>query len=246
MRGVRKIEGNRGRLKVKIWLIIGVYLFTVMSSAQTQDTTARLGPVDLVLPYSGIPLTLDQTEERTKTLPDGTSAVAVIRSKIFRDSRGRLREESDYLASGKEPSTTQITLIDPSDSMAVVLLTSPKIAYRVRGPSSGGGLALKGMGEALPPGEWSARTDHLGMRSIEGIEFDGTRTTQTVTGKPELTNAIEQWYSSELKLTGYAVASGPYGTHTARIQNLKRGEQDPALFNIPQDYKIIDFTIPTP
>jgi hypothetical protein len=78
------------------------------------------------------------------------------------------------------------------------------------------------------------------MRTIEGIEFEGMRIVQSAEDDPGLTNTIERWYCKRLKLVGSAFASGPYGTRTARIQNVRWGEPDPALFTIPGDYKIVD------
>ena len=57
---------------------------------------------------------------------------------------------------------------------------------------------------------------------------------------------VEEWYSDELKLMGSVMASGPYETYTARIQNLRREEPDPKLFTIPPDYKVLDVPLPSP
>ena len=80
---------------------------------------------------------------------------------------------------------------------------------------------------------------------IEGIEFEGTRITQTSEGEPVLTHTVERWYSDELKLIGLVEISGPYETGTVRLQNLRRQEPDPTLFKIPADYKVQDIQWPS-
>jgi hypothetical protein len=94
----------------------------------------------------------------------------------------------------------------------------------------------------------TARSEQIGKRTIEGVEFDGTRiiTVQTAEGEPKLTWTVEQWYSDKLKLIGLTVQSTPYGTNTTRIQNLRREEPDSDLFTIPPEYKIVDLQLPLP
>jgi hypothetical protein len=89
-----------------------------------------------------------------------------------------------------------------------------------------------------------ARTQVVGKRTIQGIEFEGTRIIRTAEGEPGLTDTTEQWYSDELKLIGLLTSSGPSETYSARIQSLKRVEPDPALFATPAEYRIIDLQLP--
>jgi hypothetical protein len=88
-----------------------------------------------------------------------------------------------------------------------------------------------------------ARTQVVGKRTIQGIEFEGTRIIRTAEGEPGLTDTIEQWYSDELELIGLLTSSGPSETYSARIQSLQRAEPDPALFTTPAEYKIIDLQV---
>ncbi len=230
-----------------VWLTFGVALFATLVSAQTAPNPANSGAAPLVLPRPGVPASLEQTEERSRKIEDGTSTVEVVTSEVYRDSAGRVRVQSDIRGSGRSP-TPYVDLVDPVAGSRVVLLSTQKIAYRVPLPkSTEGRFAFLGIGGVAESShKWSARTENAGKRTIEGIECEGTRIIETAEGEPGLTRTVEQWYSDELKLIGFVTASGPYETYTARIQNLRREEPDPALFAIPPGYKILDVPLPSP
>jgi hypothetical protein len=192
---------------------------------------------------------LEQIEERSRKLDDGTTAVVgVIKSKVYRDSAGRLRMESEIQDSSGHSSTRYADLVDPVAGSKVVLLTTEKVGYRVPFPKSDQSrLAFLGLGESSQDSshKWgNARTEAVGKRTIQGIELEGTRIIRTAEGEPELTGTIEQWYSDELKLIGLLTSAGPSEAYSARIQSLRRGEPDPALFTTPAEYKIIDLPLP--
>jgi len=225
---------------MSIWWLVSLFALGYASCPEQPESTARPAPADLVQPSAGSPLSAQQVEERVRILPDGRSTVDTARSMIYRDSAGRLRIES--IPSGSGESST-VFLIDPTSGSRTVLSVVDRTACRVVGPKAGeDGFAngVGGMGEGLPPGPWTTSTEKLGRRTIEGIEVEGRRVTQTSADQPSLAAIYDRWYSSELRVVGLAVASGPYGAHTARIQNLHRGEPDPTLFMIPAGYKIVD------
>ena len=84
----------------------------------------------------------------------------------------------------------------------------------------------------------------MGKRTMEGIEFTGTRIVTTAEDDPVLTTTIDEWYSKELKLIGAIDRSGPYKAYTIKAQNIHRGEPDPTLFKIPPGFRIIDLPWP--
>jgi hypothetical protein len=230
------------------WLMCGVALLAMVTSARNSETTEswpHSSAADLVLPLSGVPLSLDQVEERKHKFDGGTSVVEVIRSKVYRDSLGRLRIDSESQRGSGQSFTTLATIIDPPAGLKIVIVKDMRVAYRIVGPKageSGFALGLSGLGEGLPSShEWKTTMQSLGKRTIEGAEFEGTRIVQA--SEPGLSNTIDKWYSDELKLVGFGVADGPYGTHMARIKNLRREEPDPTLFVIPNGYTILDLPI---
>lgn len=225
--------------------MFGVAMGAVLVTAQTPGS-GRPGASSLVLPLPGVPRSLEQVEEYSRTLDDGTTSVETINSKIHRDHAGRVRTDSEtHDGSGHRLGATTL-IIDPVVGSIVIMKIDAKTALRLPGPK----------GETLVPGRLIAddqlstheliiTRENVGKRTIEGFVFEGTRITQTAEDQPLLKYTIEEWYSDELKLTAVEVASGPSGTHTARIQDLHCEEPDPALFTIPSDYQIVDLNWPS-
>jgi len=225
------------------WLTLSVVFIAVLASAQTAHPPATSGAALLVLPRPGVPISLEQIEERKRKLEDGVAS-AEIKSQVYRDSAGRLRIEAEV----RDGSTRYADLIDPVAGSRVVLLTTEKVGYRIPFPKSDQSrFAFLGLGESSQDSshKWGgARTEVVGKRTIQGVEFEGTRIVRTAEGEPGLTDTSEQWYSDDLKLIGLLTTSGPSGAYSARIQSLQRGEPDPALFTIPAEYRIIDLPLP--
>jgi hypothetical protein len=80
---------------------------------------------------------------------------------------------------------------------------------------------------------------------VEGVLCDGTRSVATIApgaignDKP-IQTVNERWYSPELKTTVRTVRTDPRtGDETFRLTNIRRGEPDPALFQVPAGYQIL-------
>ena len=209
---------------------------------QSQNSPARNGLRGMVFPVSGAPITLEEVEERTRTLPDGTTDTEILREKIYRNSSGRLRME-ETIGDPSNKSLVLVYLIDPSP-LSIVLLTPDKIAARLLPPKNvdRAGLVLPSLLQELPPGNWEWKTENLGSRTIEGIAFEGTRVTRTAPEYPGTVAFDESWNSKELRLTGLAFGSGLNWSYTAKIENVDRGEPDPSLFIIPSEYTVQDLS----
>lgn len=88
--------------------------------------------------------------------------------------------------------------------------------------------------------------ESLGTQMIEGILAEGTRTTVVypvgmVGNDRPITNVHEAWMSPELKTVVLSKNSDPRsGESTTKLINISRTEPDPALFQIPADYEVID------
>ena len=215
------------------WPILGAALLGVLASVQTARDSGVRGAALLLLPRSGVPLSFEQIEERWPRR-EGASAGEVTSSRCYRDASGRLRLEGP----------SYVVLIDPIAGYKILL--SEQVAYRTPWPKSGEGkLVFFGAGDSLAASRnWTTRTGDIGKRVIEGIEFWGIRVVQTSEDDSTLTKKIEQWYSDELSLIGFAVAADPNETRTVRIRNVRREEPDPILFTIPPDYKVLDLKLP--
>jgi hypothetical protein len=194
-----------------------------------------------VLPVSGVPLSAETIEERTTKLPDGTTKTEVLTSKAFRDAAGRMRIEMNIDGPNGER-TPMVQIIDRAAGFMAILVPEEEMAARIQfpkqDPSSPGGIAFLGGPLIMVPGTKSFKTESIGKQTIDGIEYEGERTTATSDEQPSLVGVEERWESRELGLIGLTKSSGPDEQATAKIRNLDRSVPDPALFQIPPDYFI--------
>lgn len=91
-----------------------------------------------------------------------------------------------------------------------------------------------------------ARPSHedLGTTVIEGFTVTGTRYTHTVPAgqmgndKP-MTTTSERWVSAELQMDLLTKSESPEsGQHTHKLVNIRAGDPDPLLFQVPADYTV--------
>jgi hypothetical protein len=89
-------------------------------------------------------------------------------------------------------------------------------------------------------------SENLPGRTINGIYVVGTRTTHVIPSDgghgPDVVEVEEKWVSPDLKITVLAkdtTSTNPGEKTTTEIRELDRSEPDPALFEIPPDYKVV-------
>ncbi len=92
----------------------------------------------------------------------------------------------------------------------------------------------------------------LGNKTIEGVAVAGFHAHQETNlngGQVELrasttityqTYSTDIWYSPDLQLDLKMTYSNSTGDHTDTIKDLKRGDPDPKLFQVPPGFKIVD------
>lgn len=91
----------------------------------------------------------------------------------------------------------------------------------------------------------TTKTESLGVRNIEGVNAEGTRTTTTIpAGAIGNLRAIEvvyeKWYSPELQLIVSATHTDPaFGEQTYKLTNIQRTDPPIAFFSPPSNYRII-------
>jgi hypothetical protein len=233
------------------WFALG-FGFALLASTQTDHAQTKPGVSMLVLPVPGAPISFEQIEVRSsfaRKLANGTPVVETDRTHVYRNSAGKvliqetLREGSSNRA--PTPSNAVITIIDPVNSRMVVLKTGEKTGCSMPLPTSGSFMfSSSSLAETEDQGVAPSRfrTENLGKRTFEGIEFEGTRIVATREGESGRTRSVEQWHSADLSLIGLVVVSKPDGSYTARIQNLHREEPTPTLFEIPAGYRIIEMS----
>ena len=99
---------------------------------------------------------------------------------------------------------------------------------------------------AAKPSEGEVTVQDLGVRTIEGVRAQGTRTTTTIPagaiGNLQPINIVsERWVSPELEMPVLVTRRDPRnGDTTYRLANIQRGEQPDALFTVPSWYEVVD------
>ena len=84
------------------------------------------------------------------------------------------------------------------------------------------------------------------METVNGVAAQGTRNTQIIPAgrignNRDIHVVNERWYSNDLQLLVKTVNSDPrFGVTTYQLANIVQGTQDPALFQIPSDYTVVE------
>ncbi len=227
---------SRLGLPMHLWSVIAsAVLLAVVVSAQAPARTRST----LVLPITGVPLSVETIEEYVTKNPDGNSTHTADKNKVYRDAAGRMRSEME-IADPTDGPVELIMLADPVEGFIAFLETSNKIAHRLKSQAGSGlGISIGGGRELSDvPGKKTRRTEALGKQAIDTIEYEGNRTTTNSDDQPSLVAVSEIWMSSELGLIGLRKYSGPDEESTSRIEKIDRTLPDPALFVIPADYSI--------
>jgi hypothetical protein len=88
--------------------------------------------------------------------------------------------------------------------------------------------------------------EDLGPQSMNGVVATGTRHTLTIPqgtigNNRDIHVVNERWYSPDLQMLVKSVNSDPrFGTDTYELTNISRDDPDPALFQIPAGYTVMD------
>jgi hypothetical protein len=213
--------------------------------------TARFGLMGPTV--KGAPYAADGVTETTQTLGDGTHISRQETYTIYRDGEGRVRRESG----------DQVWISDPVANVSYVLdtktLTARKLnlsrivvdnkmqldeqtqKLKAEARAAAGPILLGsgGMAGGFSPKAEPAKSEALGKQEMEGVEVDGTRAT-TVIPQGQIGNdrpiqmVNERWESAELHVTILMKHTDPMmGDRVERLTNVRRGEPDPALFQVP-------------
>ncbi len=104
------------------------------------------------------------------------------------------------------------------------------------------GQPVQGVRMRMPA--FNTNTESLGKQMIEGIEAEGKRTVTTIPvgaigNERSIEIVSESWYSPELQTTVMSKRTDPTsGETTFRLTNIRRGEPDASLFQVPSDYTV--------
>jgi hypothetical protein len=92
----------------------------------------------------------------------------------------------------------------------------------------------------------NAQQDSLGQQVMEGVTAEGTRSTVTldvgtIGNDRPIQIVSERWYSPDLQTVIMTKHTDPRnGEQSFQLTNIRRGEPDPSLFQVPAGYQLID------
>jgi len=195
-------------------------------------------------PYSAEAIT-----ETRQVLEDGTRIEQRHSYKIYRDSQGRMRRESE--------SGTEVWIVDPVANTSYVLdiakqeARSMPLWVPLADSKERAFIQHKQNEQIIAPIDKNARFEpstrwiSLGRQLVEGVEAEGRQTVDTI-GVGEIGNdrpiviTSETWYSPELQLQVKTRRYDPRsGESTFRLSNLRRGDPAPDLFRVPVNYRMV-------
>jgi hypothetical protein len=211
----------------------------------------------------GAPYSAEVVNESVQVLPDGNRIVHRSTSRVYRDSEGRTRRESDT-PSG----VVEINISDPMLGKSWGLNPDRRIAIERPRPAMLNGnvnlngqlehltvmlngqiasfVARGGNGYSFATGQNSETSaeEKLTPKVIEGLRVEGLRRTTTIPAgaignERAIVVTSDQWTSPDLKVLVLSESSDPRtGTSTYKLVNVKRGDAPASLFQVPADYTV--------
>ena len=260
---------SKGFIRALLFFTLPVASCFSLSGAQTAGGVTPLPPNAPAIPTTikNAPFSGQVVTEYDHVLANGTHIHRETHGRIFRDSQGRVRTETQVpTLSGidnlehiaiQDPILREIIHLDPRTRTASIYhMSESSIAVAEpphRGIPTKSGRALLSTPETSsgntasaaphPAPTIPAATESLGTRMIEGLPAVGTRTTRTIAneqGDPVVA-VSEVWYSRDLQMIILSISDdGESGHSVMRVTNIVRGAPNERLFQVPPDYTVKD------
>ena len=237
---------------MKTACILFVAIFALSSSSLSQTNTSRTAYPPSTLSnginlraVAGAPFSADVVSQSTLTQADGTPVTQKAHGKMFRDSAGRTRSETELQSSVAGAAGRRIvTIVDPVQGTSMVLDVAAKSATVFHLPAASADrvnlaaaahASRAGIKQLTPPG-----SADLGGMMMEGFAVIGTRRAgASEAAKAPAQNIVtESWFSKELKVDLLVSRQGQSVGRTTRLTNITPGEPDPTVFQVPADYSV--------
>jgi hypothetical protein len=260
---------SNGFIRVLVFFALAVAPCSALSGPQAGAGATPLPPNVPAIPTTikNAPFSAQVVTEYDHVLANGTHIHRETHGRIFRDSQGRVRTETQVAALGgvdslehiaiQDPILHEIIHLDPRTKTASVHHLGEPPAAVAEAPH--GGIPTKSGRALLSTPETStgsatfasprqgvtipAASEALGTRMIEGLPAIGTRTTRTIgNGEGDPIVAVsEVWYSPDLQMVILSISDdGQSGHSVMRVTNIVRGAANEKLFQVPSDYTVRD------
>ncbi len=232
-------------------LTLGWYLLFLVVAATTPAAQAQQGPDIFVTPIPNAPFTAIVQVERSILRPDGIATRMKTFRQIGRDGYGRIYNEMRILVpaeTDQTPKIASIRLYDPQTRVSTTLNALDKTFWTMtvnRPPATvpPGPLDATPAGNTIQQNEFTTKED-LGVKDFNGTPAHGVRTVQKIPVEGSgaaVTVTDEYWYSDDLRINLQIKHNDPRtGPTTLTLVQIQRAEKDPAMFEIPQDYRRAD------
>ena len=203
----------------------------------------------------GAPYTATAVTETTQVLSDGNRIVNKSTAFLARDSDGRTRREETLSRFGplRTPATKLVFITDPSGKMEYVLNVDEKTASVHRFD----GAKVLTMGQKRMPGkpiqapqQPEVKQEALPNDNIDGVNCEHILQTETtpagsIGNERPIVATQETCASPELHLLLLRKRNDPrFGETLYKLTDIKRGEPDPSLFQVPSDFKTVEDKLP--
>lgn len=199
---------------------------------------------------AGAPFSADVVSQSTIVQADGTPVTHENHGKMFRDSAGRTRSETELQSAVAVGARRFVTIVDPVQGTSMVLDVAAKTATVFHLPAAQGASANKvNLAASMQAGRASVQrlassgSENLGAMMMEGFAVTGTRRAgSSEVAKVSAANVVtESWFSKELKVDLLVSRQGSQSaSRTTRLTNITPGEPDPTVFQVPADYTVRD------
>ena len=241
---------------IPIFVCLGMMFATEATMAQCPNSGTVV--VDSVSNTQGKPYEAKEVQTVVTYERDGTKRVVVTKSNLFRDSRGRIRQERFYDGTD-DPSQNVPTDIWIDDNCGTSVSLVParqtakigKLVPPVKVPDQPccQEIDLKNPPYTGPEG----KVEDLGHKFIDGVEVRGERISYYTSAQAKLSGAppvrvYENWCSISLDtpMGGYILDDKPKREITTVVSEIRQIEPDSELFEIPEGYKTIRADQSTP
>lgn len=197
----------------------------------------------------GAPFSAEAVDETVQKLEGGGVIEKTRRTRLYRDSQGRTREEilgrtDDDNGPGSSLVVVRTLISDPNAGFLYLINPRKRVFEQAASPwRDGRSEADREEDRREEDARDGSGAVSLGKRTIEGVEAEGWRRTRVIEAgrignDREIQVVSERWRSPELQVEVLRTESDPRrGTTTRRLTNIQRIEPLPALFEPPPGYE---------
>jgi hypothetical protein len=255
---------------------IGPNGFSFSSHGDNTGTvfTYNSAPGATVFVQTGAPYAGRNSSQTVRTLANGTHLTqpSFKQPMTYRDTMGRTRQDRPVQqmpglpgAEAQDPSIALVEIVDPVAGYRYVLDPVHHVAHRMaiqvrQNRPVQPAVALTAPAISLPPQTMAngatMSSESLGTQTMFGVTVAGMRMTTTYPAGTFQGNdqpvvmVNESWRSLQHNIVLLSKNTGPNGDTTMTMLDFSAEEPDPALFQIPAGYQIVDetgqFTITIP